>query len=362
MKSIVVSTDHLYSFKNFNTQLKENSDLKIYSEIFKLVPFTWLVDRTESCSLPFATHFKEEYRIPLVQQFNDSLEEICQSTVEKYKNINKQIYILWSGGIDSTLLVISFLKSSIDKENIIVACNIDSVRENYNFYKKYILPNFKVISSDIMMQNGNLSVFDGLILNGDPADVLYGYDLASDILKILGPNYLQLPCDRENVINYFNLKGLSNNSANFWYDYFKSTTNKSYKPIITMQDFSWWEGFNYRWQAANEKLKIRLSSESSKNYKQFFNTTEFQLWSIHRQFSPIKQFSDFKKESKRIIFDYTKDEFYYRHKIKLNSNTHIFGLNSYSALLNGDQRLTSKEFNIFDFYNQNNFINDWLSI
>jgi asparagine synthetase B (glutamine-hydrolysing) len=49
-------------------------------------------------------------------------------------------------------------------------------------------------------------------------------------------------------------------------------------------------------------------------------------------------------------------------KIKLNSNSYVFGLNSCSAILNNGQRLTSKEFDIFDFYNNNNFIKDWLSI
>jgi hypothetical protein len=76
---------------------------------------------------------------------------------------------------------------------------------------------------------------------------------------------------------------------------------------------------------------------------------------------PLKSFNDLKLESKKIIFEFTKDQHYYDNKIKLHSNSYVFGLNSHSVTLDDDQRLTANEFNIFDFYNQNNFINDWIS-
>ena len=363
MNSIIVSTDHSHSF-NKNIQFSvDRPDLNLYSNILKLAPFTWLVDRTKSCNLPFKTHFIEDYQLPeIIKHSCDSLNNICQNTAEQYKNIDKQIYILWSGGIDSTLLVVSFLKSTVPYSKITIACNFDSIKENYDFYKKHILPNFKIISSDFLMQSVNTSTTDGIILNGDPADVLYGYDLTTSISKTLGFDYLQLPCNRDNVTNYFKIKGFSEQSANFWYDYFTHSIDKSPKPIKTMQDFSWWEGFNYRWQAANEKFYIRLSLNNTNCYERFFNHHEFQLWAIFKEPIIIKKFNDIKLESKKIILDYTKDEFYFYNKIKLNSNSHVFGLNSYSAVLNNGQRLTADEFNVFDFYDENNFINDWLSV
>lgn len=363
VRSVIVSTDHSYSFKRSFNFFKEKPDLKLYSDILKLSPFTWLVDRTQLCKLPFDTHFKSEYELPTTEEmFCDSLENICQNEAEKYKNTDEKIYILWSGGIDSTLLIVSFLKSSVPRDRIVIACNFDSIKENYNFYIKHILPNFEIISADLLIQMCNISKVNGTILNGDPADVLYGYDLTISISKILGFDYLQLPYNRDNVTNYFTKKGFSNQSANLWYDYFNYSMIKSPKPIKTMQDFSWWEGFNYRWQAANEKFQVRISLENSCNYKQFFKEKQFQFWSIFRQVNPIRRFNDIKIESKKIIFEYTKDQQYFEKKIKLNSNSHVFGSNTHSAILNDGCRLTSKEFDIFEFYNENNFIKDWLSI
>lgn len=363
MRSVIVSTDHSYSFKKNKEFYFDKLDLNIYSDILKLSPLTWLVDRTESCNLPFKTQFLQQYRLPEIpKNFFENLDDICQSTIEQYKKIDKQIYILWSGGIDSTLLVVSFLKSSVPKDKVVVACNFDSIKENYIFYKKHILPNFEVISSDFLIQSGNVSKINGLVLNGDPADVLYGYDLTISISKILDFDYLQLPCDRNNVTNYFCLKGFSDQSANFWYDYFTNSMTKSPRPIKTMQDFSWWEGFNYRWQPANEKFQVRISSLNSNCYDRFFGNEKFQLWSIFKDPILIKTPKDIKVESKKIISEYTKDESYFYNKIKLNSNSHVFGSHSYSAILDNGQRLTSSQFNVFDFYDTNNFINDWLSI
>jgi hypothetical protein len=359
MKSIVVTTDHRYSFKKNSDKLP--IDLQIYSDIFKLIPFTWIVDRTETTNLPFNTHLIDEHKFKPQNKSTKSLDEICQEEVKKYTNTSGHIYILWSGGIDSMLLIISFLKSNIDKNKIVVACNFDSIKEYYTFYKEHILPNFKVISVDKFIADAKYNLIDGVVLTGDPCDVLFGNDLALDVGKTFGFDYLQMPCSRDYVVNYLKQKKFTEQSANCWYDYFMSSVFKSPREIKTMQDYSWWEGFNHRWQAANEKIKIRFSTENSQKCIQFFNTDEFQLWAIYNNQPALKDFNNLKLESKKIIFEFTKDQDYYDNKIKLNSNSYVFGLNSHSVILNDGQRLTAKEFNIYDFYNRNNFINDWLS-
>lgn len=360
MNSITVTTDHRYSFRKHITELSD--DLKIYSDIFKITPFTWIVDRTESTNLPFYTHLNETYKLNCSYSSIFDLNDVCQKEVEKYKNTSGKIYILWSGGIDSMLLIISFLKSDVPKDKIIIACNFDSVKEYYSFYMNHILPNFEIISVDKFVSMSNFTSFDGIVLTGDPCDVLFGNDLAVDMCKLFGFDYLAMPCSRQNVVAYLEYKKFSTQSANCWYDYFMFSVNKSPREITTMQDFSWWEGFNHRWQAANDKIKIRFSAENSQKCIQFFNSKEFQSWSIYRPRPTIKSISDFKSESKKIILDYTGDQQYFDNKIKLNSNSYVFGLNSCSAILSDGKRLSSKEFNIFEFYNKSNFINDWLTV
>jgi hypothetical protein len=88
----------------------------------------------------------------------------------------------------------------------------------------------------------------------------------------------------------------------------------------------------------------------------------FQNWACYRDNSTIETYKNFKLEIKKIIYEYTKDQDYFDNKVKLNSNSHASGSNAYSAILDNNQKLLATEFNIYKFYDKNNFILDWLSI
>jgi hypothetical protein len=362
MNSIKVTIDYIKSLNYF----KENTvsdDIEIFSDITNIISSSWIIDRTEIAKTPFRSNLLEEYKINDASFLNKNLkfDDICVSTANTFSSSSGKIYILWSGGLDSTVLIISMLKAGVDKQKIIIACNPDGLKENYNFYRKFILPNFKVIASEKLMQQAStVGINDGIILNGDPADALYGIDLSLNLAALHGVEFLKNPCSRELITDYFISQGMKEKSANCWYDFFMSSSNQSPRQIKTLSDFSWWITFNHRWQSANEKIKLRIQNDS--NYKTFFGNTDFQNWACYRDNSSVKTLKDFKLEIKKIIYDYTKDQDYFDNKIKLHSNSHAFGLNSYSAILDNDQKLLSTEFNIYDFYNKNNFMTDWLSI
>jgi PP-loop superfamily ATP-utilizing enzyme len=57
--------------------------------------------------------------------------------------LNKKILLFYSGGIDSTFMVISFLKalSKQDvKDKLVIAMSLDAIHENPNFYHNIFLP------------------------------------------------------------------------------------------------------------------------------------------------------------------------------------------------------------------------------
>ena len=362
MNSIKVTIDYIKSLTYFDNNTA-SADIKIFSDIKNVVSSSWIIDRTEITKTPFRSQLIQEYKIDNNSFFNNNLtlDDICINTAQLFKDLPKKIYILWSGGLDSNVLIISMLKAGIEKEKIIVACNPDGLKENYNFYRNFILPNFKVIASEKLMQQASVTgIKDGIILNGDPADALYGIDLSFSLVEQYGIEFLKQPCSRDVVTNYFISKSMNARSANCWYDFFMASTIHSPREIKTMDDFSWWITFNHRWQSANEKLKLRILDDS--NYKTFFGNQNFQDWACYRNNSSIETLKDFKLEMKKIIYEYTGDQEYFDNKIKLHSNSHAFGLNSYSAILDNDQKLLSLEFNIYDFYNKNNFMTDWLSI
>jgi hypothetical protein len=101
----------------------------------------------------------------------------------KQKQENKPWIVMWSGGIDSTVILTSILKNSskADRQNVIVACNRISIYENPLFYYQHIKPNFSVIdSTNFNLNQDRLSRY--YVINGDPADALYAGAFSQDML------------------------------------------------------------------------------------------------------------------------------------------------------------------------------------
>jgi NH3-dependent NAD+ synthetase len=73
-----------------------------------------------------------------------TIGELCYDSVNQILNAsdNKKLYISWSGGIDSTLVLAEFLKI-VPKDRIVVLMNDYSIQEYTHFYKTFIDSNNK---------------------------------------------------------------------------------------------------------------------------------------------------------------------------------------------------------------------------
>jgi hypothetical protein len=357
-KSIVVTLDHYVKFKKINLDIYE--ELKIYGEIYKLVISSWIVDRTETVQGPFRTKVLDEHKLRYFHPRDVSLEESLYGRANSIIKQNQKIYIAWSGGIDSTLCLVSLIKSGISKDQLVVCLNNDGIRENPDFYKNHILPNFELISSERMMQLLKFQKLDGIFINGDPADALVGIDFAIPMFKKFGFEFLSLPCTRDNVGRFFLSAGMTQESSDCWFDYFMCSADKSPRTIETMYDFSWWCTFNHRWQTANEKMRTKYEKDIS--YVRFFDDENLINWSCSHQPSRIDRFSGFKKEYKKLIYDFDKNQKYYEEKVKLESVSINVLANNFAAVLDDSSRLSFEKLDLLDFYEVNNFFKDWKSI
>lgn len=335
-------------------------DVEIYSEIFKLVGGSWLVDRTNGIQLPFNTHLTSENYIPNFTDlprlnFLESILTRCQELIET----NKKIYLLWSGGIDSTMVLTAFLMSNVNPEQLIVVCNADSIREYSNFYLNHIRGKFKVLASELLFQNLKSSSPDGIILSCEQGDCMHGQDFGMMGFLLFGKNYLWAKANKENILKLFKAKGLSDQAAHCWHDIYLSSISHSPREIDTMYDFCWWTTFNWRWQWAVEKLRMRFNSDQG--IQTFFSSEQMQHWSVNHKQTDISSLHDFKYDFKKIILDYTNDREYFENKIKHPSATIYYSLNSNVAINQNQKRLVAKDFSIKNYYIKENFISDWLS-
>lgn len=332
-------------------------DIDIFRNIQGAVNESWLVDRCGMFKLPFHTDVLNENRLPQVRKnFNKNLFDICIERASTILENNNKIYIMWSGGIDSTVMLVSFLLTGKNLNKIIIVCNQESIKENTKFYKNNIRNNFSIISSEIFMQRYQHKKIDGIILSGEQGDLLYGQDFGLSMFKKYGKDYLTSKPSRPNLVKYFQDCNMSAEASNCWYDIFMESTKNSPRPIENIYDFSWWAGFNWRWQWSVEKVKLR--SNIDQNITTFFSAEDFQQWSYCHT-NKIENITDFKKEFKTVIYAYTKDIDIFQ-KIKIPSATLYYGVGCFAAIDQKGNRISADEFSIMDYYCKDNFIVEWL--
>jgi hypothetical protein len=97
--------------------------------------------------------------------FGRVIESIADDFCQLVKHTGKTPYICWSGGIDSTSILVSILKvapADILKD-LVILCNDRSIIENTYFYYKYIDKKFKI--EDIDQLEITSETEDGVIMS-----------------------------------------------------------------------------------------------------------------------------------------------------------------------------------------------------
>jgi hypothetical protein len=112
-------------------------DVEIWGNITKLIGLNiGLVDRAGGIDMPFNFKIYPGFEMPSLKDrtFNLTYEDCCneraQYIIEKSKLLNKPITVLYSGGIDSTTVLVSLMKNlnqSEYRDRVIVALSVDTL-------------------------------------------------------------------------------------------------------------------------------------------------------------------------------------------------------------------------------------------
>jgi len=233
---------------------------------------------------------------------------------------------MWSGGIDSTVILASILKNSslADRQNITVACNRISIYENPLFYYQHIKPNFSVIDSTYLIIDQE-KLTNYCLINGDPADALYAGAFSQDML-LDSPDDFSRNCrtDPDRLIKFISQK-TNYTFADRFYQSLLININSVDVPVSTYHDFFWWIQFNLTW--VSDKFRCIQQGYIDKdsyesyinNFVNWFNSDEYQQWSMNNNHAGIKygsHISDYKLVSKNYIYDFDKDPYYRTFKTK----------------------------------------------
>jgi hypothetical protein len=356
-------TKQLLMASTRSLQQYDSPDVKTWSSMHKIVPASVLLtDRTGFVKPPFNIKLYDKFKMPTDFSEELSYEQCCERrAVELYelsKRINKPLLVFYSGGIDSTLMLITFLKviPENDRERLIVAMDWDSIKEYPLFFEKHIRGKLKTLHSaafDLYFTK------EYIILGGEFNDQLMGTDVVVKIQNIFSFDLIKERYTRQNITDFYVAMGMERSRANHWFDLIDGCCKNAPIPIVTVFDYLWWFNFNFKWQSVFFRMLMRCRSNMQHTinqefvdtyYQHFYGEDYFQIWSMKNQHLKIRdEWQTYKFHAKDLILDYTKDNDYYQSKVKVGSLYKLFTLRRTPRALTTDYEFIY-DLNAEDFY------------
>jgi hypothetical protein len=296
-------------------------------------PTTAPVDR--SGVLKFPVRMRSMFPLPQMRMFTKTYEELCneraQQLLARAERLDTWLYAFWSGGIDSTCLLVSLLKnaSPAQKERLVVLMSEESIAEYPLFYQKYIRGQLRRESAMLFPYIIGTPV---VLVNGEHNDQLFGSDIIAPAINRFGADAVCGPYNR-NLFAAFFVEGLSGegmgDDAPRYVELFERLCDNAPITLSTNYDHFWWINFVLKWQTVYMRMlnytaerNARLLSETylRKFYAPFYNTEGFQLWSMGNTEQRLTNgWRSYKWPAKELIFNFTKDANYRDTKIKRGS-------------------------------------------
>ncbi|CAJ1421507.1 unnamed protein product [Effrenium voratum] len=266
-----------------------------------------------------------------------------------------KLEVLWSGGIDSTSLLVALLRalhpgwrpseahqlidSAKEMDRLIVRCSADSIAEYPWFHEHVLLPLEKAgaIAIETLADSEEVTMlWEGpqsrITVTGECGDQIFGSQLleAAFVPSELYPIYhlgLDAPWQDTLLQVLLDMGVIRPEYKDRWLAWFTPFVAQSPVPIITTFDVLWWLNLACKWQTVCLRLFQRrphLSWSDLDRIVHFFQTEDFQQWSFvpenhAAKMADHKVWSTYKQPLKEYIFCYTQDRSYFNDKLKAGS-------------------------------------------
>jgi hypothetical protein len=273
---------------------------------------------------------------PHSTSFVDTIELIASEFCRKMSQSEFIPYIFWSGGLDSTSILVSLLKVADSDllSKLVVVCSQESIQENAYFYYKYIDKKLQVLDLEkFQVTQDNYDKI--IILDGEGGNEVIGWGGLSKLANYKLFDFLDTPWksvrDLTKIIPGSNL---------FIADLIIDSIKHSPVPISTVYDFIWWYGFNYKFEGMllNKMLAFnnQLTPTQSEHLFQqgmfrFYAHPEMQRWSMHSlDQRRLKIKIAHKWHLKDYIYQFDCNDLWYSYKQQQPSYGKVFYKHAYS--------------------------------
>ena len=254
---------------------------------------------------------------PLPEASNKSLSDIMDERAIEL--ISKgSIAVQWSGGVDSSSLVLSLIKNGISKEDLVICYDWNSVEEYPKLFAWFQENGWNL--KKCIDWYAELSEIDtDLITNGWCADQLFG-----SVFFHTAPQYYNYSI--VDFIGKANLK-FGNPTADqipefaeIYQNYAKNTFGLN---LTTAAELGWFINFTMKWTWVSRFNDLWLLMTKNKNKTQvFYNTQDFQNWSFgnYENINKYNIYGDdpryYKKPLKDYCYTVFPDEYFMLNKGK----------------------------------------------
>jgi hypothetical protein len=246
---------------------------------------------------------------------NQSINDVFESRVKFYISQNCYIDLFWSGGTDSTAMVVAFLKHAEDLSQVRLVYSPYSLYENRDFFDfvTTAFPNLETIdiSGDVYLD----TIFDGIIVTGHGGDE-FTASLDQSFFDQVGASVLQ-----QDWRSFFYSKSADSNLVDFCEEYFL----KSGRPINTVLEARWWfyaVAKSHVYGARDVSFMFNQPNVSINQFSCFFDCDEFENYMWHNTdkiIEPGRGYNTYKKFLRQYIYDFDKNSNYLENTVKLSS-------------------------------------------
>ena len=228
-----------------------------------------------SGTVPHYVNMSPIHKMPSFDpSFNKNFYTICEERSKQLASMNKPIKVCWSGGIDSTFVLL-FLAQYIPKDQITVYGTYSSVIESGDVFDRYIKNNYKC----------EIKIFPSDDIRDKIEDCIWVTGFQGN--QLFGPTDDFFAKDRSLAFFHHTL----GTKETIYEDYKKSVNpelleflqpsiDASPRKIETVADLRWYCIFNYDWYNGIYEMMGEMNPEKVGTVFHFFDTEDFQKWAI----------------------------------------------------------------------------------
>lgn len=308
-----------------------------------------ICDRTNSADVPF--DIENRWPIPKFDVgFNLSYEDCVRhralELITLAKKQNRKIRLYYSGGIDSSVILCSFIETIGLQETtdlVELACTSHSRNENPYIWDKIVRKSkFNLIdASDIK------SIVDPkyLTIMGECNDQLFGSDAMIRFEATVGEYKIYDKWSIGTITDY--LSDINPIGAEYWALQLEKTMNAAPYKIENHYQFWWWYNFAWKWNNVVTRILFYLPKTYDslvQNHNipiQFFNCESLQQWSMMNHYMEPDRNAlpyEYKFQAKQFVCK-TLNENGFMNKVKNPSLFRIFYSQTQHIAVDSDYKI-----------------------